>query len=106
MFGYFVIGLAVLWIGFLIFIIVGGKIRNRKKDSSKILDVRAKLVDKGNTCVGLNQSESYASFNMVFQVDNGDELSFKVGEEEYDEIEIGDIGILQFQGKRFLGFKK
>lgn len=45
-------------------------------------------------------------FYLKFRLGDGQELEFHVRHDKYREVEIGDGGVLTYQGTRFLGFEQ
>ncbi len=46
------------------------------------------------------------SYHVTFEVESGDRMELKVPSSEYGVIVEGDMGVLTFQGTRYLGFER
>lgn len=46
------------------------------------------------------------SYYVTFQVESGDRMEFHVSGSEYGMLVEGDLGVLHFQGTRYLGFDR
>lgn len=51
-------------------------------------------------------TSSSTSYYVTFQVESGDRMEFHVSGQEYGMLAEGDMGRLQFQGTRYLGFDR
>ena len=71
------------------------------------LTVDAEVVSRyGNTTHHNHDGHIHSSttYYVVFQVESGDRMEFKVPRSEYGFLVEGDRGTLSFQGTRYLGF--
>lgn len=99
----------VLVIGMFVFVFVKNISEWHNNNNSPRLTVDATIVDKrmathhhhhnGHT----THSHSYY---VTFQVQSGDRMELKVPRSEYGILVAGDIGVLSFQGTRYLGFER
>ncbi|MGL4912513.1 MAG: DUF2500 domain-containing protein [Romboutsia sp.] len=81
-----------------------------------ILDVSCKVVSKRNEVIrhsghtdanGVHHSgSSSTSYYVTFEVESKDRMEFNISGKEFGLIAEGDIGMLKFQGSRYLGFKR
>ena len=81
-----------------------------------VLDVSCKVVSKRNEVIrysghtdanGIHHSGSTSTdYYVTFEVESKDRIEFNVSGKEFGLIAEGDIGILKFQGTRYLGFKR
>lgn len=90
-----------------------------KNNHSPRLNVSAKVVDK-RTEVSHHQyandgdimgshgysSTSSTSYYVTFEVDSGDRMEFSMSGSDYGMLIEGDVGTLNFQGTRYLGFER
>ncbi|WP_042142024.1 DUF2500 domain-containing protein [Paucisalibacillus sp. EB02] len=82
----------------------------RKNEQSPQLSVPAIIKSKrtnvshhhGNDHHGHTSTTYYATF----EFDSGDRQEFRLSAREYGQIAENDLGILTFQGSRFLGFER
>ena len=52
------------------------------------------------------RTRTYTTYYVTFQVESGDRMEFEVGGSDYGLLVQGDIGKLNFQGTRYLGFER
>ncbi|TQR21512.1 DUF2500 domain-containing protein [Psychrobacillus vulpis] len=97
----------IIVIGGFIFII-GSSIKQRNKnDNSPKLSVPAQIVAKRtNTWGGSGNSSASTSYYVTFQVESGDRMELQLNGQEYGMLAEDDLGILTFQGTRFLTFER
>lgn len=110
---------------FIIFLIVlGAFVVNGIKSISQwsynskqpILDVKCNVVSKRSDVIrhsghtdanGFHHSGSTSTnYYVTFEFDSKDRMEFSVSGKEFGMLIEGDIGILKFQGNRFLEFKR
>ncbi|MEG0471533.1 MAG: DUF2500 domain-containing protein [Solibacillus sp.] len=96
----------------LVFIIVFGSIifavfssikQGIKNNNSPLLSVPAQVVTKRTTVQGDN---SYTTYFVTFEVQSGDRMEFKVKGEQFGQLVEKDLGVLSFQGSRFISFER
>lgn len=100
-------------------IVIGGFIFNIAQGisnrSKPIVPVKAIIKGKrsstthhnnGNFENGINSINSSTSYYITFEFDNGQRMEFSVGSNDYGMLCEGDFGTLEFQGTRFVGFKR
>ena len=51
-------------------------------------------------------TSTHTSYYVTFQVESGDRMEFEVDGSDYGLLVQGDIGKLNFQGSRYLGFER
>ena len=103
----------------IIFIVIIGAIiyslvlegRKRSHDNnSPILDVAAKVVAKRTEINYRNSDDSMnysrTKYYVTFEVASKDRMEFGVEGTEYGKLVEGDVGMLKFQGTRYLGFTR
>ncbi|MEH7097985.1 DUF2500 domain-containing protein [Neobacillus vireti] len=109
----------VIVIGSILFSIFKGVGQWRKNEQSPKLSVPAKVKSKRAHVSRttdmhhhqqenhhLHSSSSHTSYFVTFEFESGDRSEFHVSGNEYGLIAEDDIGILTFQGTRFLGFER
>ena len=82
-------------------------------NNSPRLSVDAKIVDKNtrthhhhhHTNGHHHHSHSH-SYYITFEVESGDRMELRVQRSEFGLLVVGDVGVLSFQGTRFLGFER
>lgn len=94
----------VLVIGVFIFVFVKGISQWGKNNAAPMLNVQAVVVDKYTQHSG--GEHHHTSFYVVFEVQSGDRLEFRVSRQEYSQLIEGDFGELIFQGTRFIDFRR
>ncbi|MDD6800500.1 MAG: DUF2500 domain-containing protein [Firmicutes bacterium] len=112
MFMFFFFAIFAFVIGMFIFIIVSSAGRWIKNNNSPRLNVNADVVAK-RMQVGSHMHDNshfansgYTRYFVTFQFESGDRLELNVSPEEYGILVEGDKGVLEFQGTRFLNFKR
>lgn len=99
----------VLVIG--VFIVTFGRIIGEwfKNNNSPRLSVDARVVDK-RYHVSHHHSQGHhhhsTSYYVTFEVESGDRMELRVASNEYGLLVEGDMGVLYFQGTRYLGFDR
>ena len=81
-----------------------------------ILDVKSKVVSKRSEFIrhaghidsnGTHHNEgSSTNYYITFEFESKDRMEFSVSGKEFSMIVEGDIGVLKFQGSRYLEFKR
>ena len=93
-----------------IFTFVKGIGQWSKNNHSPRLSVDAKIVDKQMTTHHHRNSHGHHhhshSYYITFEVQSGDRMQLLVPGNEFGLLVEGDIGILTFQGTRYLGFTR
>lgn len=103
-----------LILGLILYSIIRGIARQEKEkranDNSPILDVHATIVSKRQDVSSYGSSENGrrvdTTYYVTFQVESGDRLELNVTGTQFGMMIEGDIGMLRFQGTRFLEFKR
>lgn len=76
-------------------------------NNSPQLSVSAQVMTKRtNTWGGSGDSSAHTDYYVTFQVESGDRMEFTVKGKEYGLLAEGDVGLLNFQGTRYLGFER
>ncbi|MCM3638988.1 DUF2500 domain-containing protein [Sporosarcina luteola] len=103
-FGFIVFALVI---GIFIFVIVKGISQWSSNNNSPRLTVPAQVKTKRtNTSGGSGDSSAHTSYYVTFQVESGDRMELQMPGKEYGMLAEGDLGILTFQGTRYLGFER
>ncbi|MFC5602812.1 DUF2500 domain-containing protein [Sporosarcina koreensis] len=96
-----------LVIGGFIFIIIKGFGQWSANNNSPRLTVPAQVKTKRtNTRGGGGDSSARTTYYVTFQVESGDRMELQMYGNEYGMLAEGDLGILTFQGTRYLGFER
>lgn len=94
-------------IGGFIFVIVKGVGQWSSNNNSPRLTVPAQVKTKRtHTWGGSGDSSASTNYYVTFQVESGDRMELGLSGKEYGMLAEGDIGILTFQGTRYLGFER
>ena len=96
--------LILIFFIFVIAKIVGDWLKN---ENSPRLTVPAKIADKRRATHHHHANGHHHhshSYHVTFEVESGDRMELKVSRSEYEELSVGESGMLSFQGSRFLGF--
>ena len=106
----------ILVFGIIIFGVIKGIGQWKYNNSQPILSVVAKVTSKrthstssihnGAGETGMHHSQSSTTYYIAFEVESGDRIEFMVDGREYGQLADNDIGTLNFQGTRFLGFAR
>lgn len=76
-------------------------------NNSPRLTVPAQVITKRtHTWGGSGDSSASTNYYVTFQVESGDRLELQMSGKEYGMLADGDLGILTFQGTRYLGFER
>lgn len=87
---------------------IGSSIKQRNKNNnSPKLSVPVQIVAKrSNTRGGSGDRSASTSYYVTFQVESGDRMELQLSGQEYGMLAEDDLGILTFQGTRFLNFER
>ena len=81
-----------------------------RNNNSPKLNVNAKVISRRTDITRLNSKDGAYStdtkYFVTFEFDTGDRLELKVSGFEYGQLCEQDVGVLSFQGRRYLGFKR
>ena len=92
---------------FIVFTIIKSGAQWNKNNNSPKLSVPAQVVTKrSNTRGGSGDSSASTSYYVTFQVESGDRMELQMSGKEYGMLAEDDLGILIFQGTRFLSFER
>ena len=73
-------------------------------NSQKVLKREGKIIGKRMKVYGENGAGT--EYYITFEFEDGERLELKTKDKVYGLITEGDIGVLEYQGKRFLDFKR
>ena len=81
---------------------VPAKVKSKRAHVSKSTDMHHHQQENHH----FHSSSSHTSYFVTFEFESGDRSEFYVSGNEYGLISEDDIGILTFQGTRFLGYER
>jgi len=103
----------ILIIGVFIFIVIKGVTQWSSNNNSPKLTVPAKVVSKRtSTSGGGHHSDNHMHsttttwYHVTFEFDSEDRLELSLSGSQYGMLAESDIGVLTFQGTRYLGFER
>lgn len=109
---FFVIIFVMVWV-IIISRIVRSIKQERKNDASPRLSTEAMIVSKRmdvrRRSVNSDMHDmhnAYTRYYVTFQMPSGDRMELSVNGQEYGMLAEGDVGVLHFQGTRYLGFQR
>lgn len=97
----------VIWFILFFFIIAKNIGRFIENENSPVLTVPAMIVDmrrKTHHHHSGNHHHHSHSYHVTFELDNGERLELRIKRNAYNELSIGDRGMLTHQGTRYQGF--
>lgn len=93
----------VIVIGMFIFGIGSSIKQGIKNNNSPLLTVPAEVVSKRIHVQGDNSRTTYY---ITFEVQSGDRMEFSIAGKEYGQLVEQDLGLLSFQGTRYISFER
>lgn len=103
----FIVIIFLIVISFFIFVIVKGISQWNTNNNAPQLTVPAEVVTKrAETSGGSGDSSASTWYYATFQVESGDRMELPMKGSEYGMLAEGDLGMLTFQGTRYLEFKR
>ena len=97
-------------LGMMLFTVVGNLRRWSKNNASTRLTVPATVVAKRTNVsrrhTDKTMAHTFTTYYVTFQVESGDRMELEVDGSDYGMLVEGDIGKLNFQGTRYLGFQR
>lgn len=102
-------------LGVVVFTAIRGIAQWNKNNHSPRLTVPASVVSKRtnvsshmhNTGSGaMHHTSHHTTYYVTFEVESGDRMELHVDGREFGMLAEGDIGMLTFQGTRYLGFER
>ena len=85
--------------------IIKGIAEKYKNYNSPIIPIEAKIISK-NMAVSGDGTHVYTSISITFEFSNGERKIFRVPPKEYGLLAEGDVGVLTFQGTRYISFER
>ena len=103
--------IAPIFIGIIFIIVFGGIIftifsslkQGIKNNNSPLLTVPVKVVSKRMHVQG---DHSHTTYYVTFEVQSGDRMELRVDGNEYGMLVEQDVGLLSFQGTRYVSFER
>lgn len=95
----------VIWFVLFLWIIGKGIAQFVENENSPVLTEPATIVDMRRK-THHHQNHHSHSYHITFEKEGGERLELKVKRYEYNELAIGDRGILTHQGTRYRGFER
>ena len=92
----------IIWFIFFFFIIAKNIGQFIENENSPVLTISATIVDKRRKT---HHHHSH-SYHITFETQDGERLELRVKRYEYNELAIGDRGMLTHQGTRYKGFER
>ena len=99
----------VIWVVLFIYIIAKNIGQFIENENSPLLTVSATIVDKRRRTHHHHHSNGHHvshSYLVTFETQDGELLELRVKRYEYNELEVGDRGMLTHQGTRYKGFER
>lgn len=87
----------------LVFFIMMAIVRWIRNENSPVRRVYATIVDMRRK---KHLRAHYRSCHVTFQVESGEQIELRVKHNEYDEMTVGDRGMLICQGTRYIGYDR
>ena len=99
----FIGAIFIIIFGLIIFSIVSSIKQGIKNNNSPLLTVPAEVASKRIHVQGDN---SHTTYYVTFEVQSGDRMEIIVKGEEYGMLVEQDLGLLSFQGTRYISFER
>lgn len=99
----------VIWVVLFIYIIAKNIGQFIENENSPVLTVSATIVDKRRKTHHHHSNGHHHhshSYHITFETQDGEILELRVKRYEYNELEVGDRGMLTRQGTRYKGFER
>ncbi|MBB6676552.1 DUF2500 domain-containing protein [Cohnella lubricantis] len=102
----------VIVIGLIVFSVVRSIGQWSRNNGQPVLNVHARIVSKRTNVSHYHHDNdsihdsSHTTYYVTFEVESGDRMELKVSGTEFGMLAEEDIGSLQFQGTRYLGFQR
>ena len=99
----------VIWFVLFFWIIGKGIAQFIENENSPVLTVPATIVDMRRKIHHHHHKHGHHhshSYHVTFELENGERLELRVKRYEYNELTIGDRGMLTHQGTRYQGFAR
>lgn len=99
----FIMAVGVFIIGFILYAIFSNVKQGIKNNQSPLLTVPVQVVSKRMHVQG---DHSHTTYFVTFEVQSGDRMELKVDGSEYGMLVEQDLGLLSFQGTRYVSFER
>lgn len=99
----------VIWLVLFIYIIAKNIGQFIENENSQVLTVAATIVDKRRRTHHHHSNGHHHhshSYHITFETQDGEMIELRVKRYEYNELEVGDRGMLTHQGTRYKGFER
>lgn len=93
----------IIVFGFIIFSIISSIKQGTKNNNSPLLTVPAKVISKR---IDVQGDHSLTTYYVTFEVQSGDRMELIVDGKEYGMLVEKDVGLLSFQGTRYISFER
>ena len=93
----------IIVFGFIIFSIISSIKQGIKNNNSPLLTVPAKVTSKR---IHVQGDHSRTTYYVTFEVQSGDRMELIVDGKEYGMLVEKDLGLLSFQGTRYISFER
>ncbi|MBR3298517.1 MAG: DUF2500 domain-containing protein [Clostridia bacterium] len=101
-------------LGVVVFAAIRGIAQWNKNNHSPRLTVPAAVVSKrtnvsshmNNAGSGMHHTSRSTTYYITFEVESGDRMELQMNGSEFGMLAEGDVGMLTFQGTRYLGFER
>ena len=93
----------IIVFGFIIFSVLSSIKQGIKNNNSPLLTVPAEVVSKR---IHVQGDHSRTTYYVTFEVQSGDRMEFKINGKEYGLLVEKDLGLLSFQGTRYVSFER
>ncbi len=99
----FIAVIAIIVFGTIFWRIISGIKNNVKNNAAPVLTVPAQIITKRTEVRG---EHSHTWYYSTFEVQSGDRMELQLSGTEYGLLAEGDLGLLTFQGTRFISFDR
>ena len=94
--------IAIIFI-IIIYNIISSGVKGIKNNNSPLLTVPAEVVSKR---IHVQGNQSHTTYYATFEVQSGDRMELSVDGTEYGMLVEQDLGLLSFQGTRYISFER
>jgi len=99
----------ILWFALLFFFIIKGISQFIQNENSPVLTVSATIVDMRRKTHHHHHNHGHHhshSYHVTFELETGERMEMRVLWMDYRQLDIGDRGMLTYQGTRYKGFER
>ncbi len=93
----------IIVLGFIIFTVLSNIKQGIKNNNSPLLTVPAEVASKR---IHVQGDHSRTTYYVTFEVQSGDRMELMVEGSEYGKLVERDLGLLSFQGTRYISFER